>query len=79
MRSLTSLFFSTAYSITIIVIASLTRQSLLVILLINLSQMFFSFDCWKDIGSVFALGGEKYLKLQRPCAVRGIRKENKEK
>lgn len=41
MRSLTSLFFSTAYSITIIVIASLTRQSLLVISLINLSQMFF--------------------------------------
>lgn len=43
MRSLTSLFFSTAYSITIIVIASLTRQSLLVISLINLSQMFFLF------------------------------------
>lgn len=41
MRSLPSLFFSTAYSITIIVIASLTRQSLLVILLICHKFFFF--------------------------------------
>lgn len=60
MRSLPSLFFSTAYSITIIVIASLTRQSLLVILLINLSQIFFLLTVGKTL-DLFLLWKEKNI------------------
>lgn len=59
MRSLPSLFFSTAYSITIIVIASLTRQSL-VILLINLSQFFFLLTVGKTL-DLFLLWKEKNI------------------
>lgn len=60
MRSLTSLFFSTAYSITVIVIASLTRQSLLAILLISLSQMFFLLTVGKTL-DLFLLWEEKNI------------------